>query len=345
MNKSRISLKMILRQDVPSFVIDFFTKGLHHEELPSVLYDYGFTFDNKPNLLTGTYLLCQLVETKNEDAENICIYHLCIEHQFDFDDEIEAPKGYWFVGGLAQYAEDQRMAGYITHQDGNTQLFGFKDQLNFFVNDITMDFDGARRTTHVNWAMAMEKHLFNLKLFSHDFAVFPKMVFNKVFDHHYFMRFNDWFHDPEDYRMLQIFLTAINEPVLYCSVPAFYDCPDVAINLAKGYQHFIDKYTFMDRPEHPYYGIGLRNSPTGFWYGANADWAMVSDLINNIIIVGLDRDAALNFRVDFAEKYFDINQQVANMEQGNFELGKIVEGEQAAFSRLVDREEIIKIYR
>jgi hypothetical protein len=33
------------------------------------------------------------------------------------------------------------------------------------------------------------------------------------------------------------------------------------------------------------------------------------------------------------------------MEQGNFELGKIVEGEQAEFSRLVDREEIIKIYR
>jgi hypothetical protein len=33
------------------------------------------------------------------------------------------------------------------------------------------------------------------------------------------------------------------------------------------------------------------------------------------------------------------------MEQGNFELGKIIEGDKAEFSQLVSREEIMKIYR
>jgi hypothetical protein len=171
------------------------------------------------------------------------------------------------------------------------------------------------------------------------------MVFKRVFDCHYFMRFNDWFCDVEDYRMLQAFLTAINEPVLYCAVPEFYNCSDVAIDLTKTHQNFLDQYTLMEHPEHPNYRIGLRISPTGFWFGASADWAMVSDLTNNIIIVGLDRDAALNFRADFDGKYFDINQQVENMEQGDFELGKIIEGDKVEFSQLVNREEIMKIYR
>jgi hypothetical protein len=51
----------------------------------------------------------------------------------------------------------------------------------------------------------------------------------------------------------------------------------------------------------------LQINPTRFWFGASADWAMVSDLTNNIIIVGLDHDAVLNFRADFDGKYFDIN--------------------------------------
>jgi hypothetical protein len=185
---------------------------------------------------------------------------------------------------------------------------------------------------------------FDLGLFNSDYAVFPKMVFKKVFECHYFMKFNDWFNAVEDYQILQILLAAINEPILSCAVPEFYDCPDVVIDLTQSHQYFVDKYTLMDQPRHPCYQIGLRISPTGFWYGASADWAMVSDLTNNIIIVGLDRDAALNFRADFGGKYFDINQQVENMEQGNFALGKMIEGDKAEFSLLVDREEIMKIY-
>jgi hypothetical protein len=63
-------------------------------------------------------------------------YHLQIEHQFDANDKIEAPKGYWFTGGLSQYAQDSKMAGYIIHQETDTQLFGFKDQIVFWYNNV-----------------------------------------------------------------------------------------------------------------------------------------------------------------------------------------------------------------
>lgn len=124
---SRIHLKIILRQDVPKYVIDFFSKGIQNDLLPSVLYTYGFTFDNKVDFAKGTFMFFEKVSGQ---------YHLQIEHQFDFNDETEAPKGYWFTGGLGQYAEDSKMAGYIVNQETDTQLFGFKDQMVFWHNSV-----------------------------------------------------------------------------------------------------------------------------------------------------------------------------------------------------------------
>jgi hypothetical protein len=124
---SKIHLKITLRKEVPQYVIDFFSKGIQHEELPRVLYTYGFTFDNKVNFATGTFLLFEKVSEK---------YLLQIEHQFEVNDEMGAAKGYWFTGGLGQYAQDSKMAGYIFHQETDTQLFGFKDQIVFWHNNV-----------------------------------------------------------------------------------------------------------------------------------------------------------------------------------------------------------------
>jgi hypothetical protein len=112
---------------VPQYVIDFFSKGIQHPELPSVLYTYGFTFDNKVDFARGTFMLFEKVGEK---------HHLQIEHQFDVNDEMGAAKGYWFAGGLGQYVEDNKMAGYIVHQDTDTQLFGFRDKVVFWHNDV-----------------------------------------------------------------------------------------------------------------------------------------------------------------------------------------------------------------
>ena len=127
---STLSLNIVLRKDTPQYILDFFQKGIKNDEIPSVLYDYGFTFDNQPRFLAGTTLFCE---------ERYERFHLSIFHRFDF--ETEADKGYWFVGGLAQFAENNPMAGYVTHADGNTQLFAFYEKQCFFLNDLKVVID------------------------------------------------------------------------------------------------------------------------------------------------------------------------------------------------------------
>lgn len=160
----------------------------------------------------------------------------------------------------------------------------------------------------------MKEKLFNLPLFSPKFSVFPKMVFNEKFDYHCFMVFNDWFDTFEDFDMLRVFMEAINEPYLYCSVPDFYNCPDLKIEMRLGHTNFKIQYLMQDQPEHINHNIGLRISPIAFWYGDSGDWAMVSDLMNNIMIVGCKADAALNFQADFRGKYFGIEQVIKDKE-------------------------------
>jgi hypothetical protein len=132
---STISLKIIFRDDVPKYVIDFFEKGIDYDQIPSVLKTYRFTFDNSCNIAGKTQMLFQQDKLGN--------YHLSIHHQFDFDDENEVAKGYWFVGGLAQYVQDNKMAGYIKHEDEKVgaQIFGFKDKLPYWLSDLMIDFN------------------------------------------------------------------------------------------------------------------------------------------------------------------------------------------------------------
>jgi hypothetical protein len=154
----------------------------------------------------------------------------------------------------------------------------------------------------------MKKTLFNLDIFSLEKTAFPKMVFKKKFDTHLFMNLEDWFSNAEDYRDLQCFLQAINEPYLYCAVPDFYNCPDLKIDSTKSHAAFVAAYTTNKRYKNN--PIGMRISPEGFWYGESGEWAIVSDVINNIFIVGLTHDAALNFKADFPGKYFDADAYV-----------------------------------
>ncbi len=111
-------------------------------------------------------------------------------------------------------------------------------------------------------------------------------------------------------------MQAINEPWLYCAVPDFYNCPDLKIDSNKTHAEFVHDYCLKNTIYES--GVGLRISPTGFWYGQTLDWAIVSELTNNIYIVGLKHDAALNFKADFAGRFFDIYQYLKREEQANF---------------------------
>jgi [ribosomal protein S18]-alanine N-acetyltransferase len=139
-SKSTLSLNLVFRKDTFSYVTDFFTKGIKSEQLPSVLYGYDFNFKNKPNFSGNTTMFCEKKKGR---------YYLSIFHKFDFKTEVA--EAYWFVGGLAQYAEDNPMAGYVTQPDGNTQIFGFKDNLCFWENDLKINFNSAiHRKTGLN---------------------------------------------------------------------------------------------------------------------------------------------------------------------------------------------------
>jgi hypothetical protein len=131
---STISLHLTFRKDTPQYVTDFFTKGIKNDLLPSVLYDYGFKFKNKPRFSDKTTMFCEKKKGR---------YYLNIYHKFDFN--TEATEGYWFVGGLAQYAEDDDLAGYIKHtqEDAINHLFAFRYGLCFWKSDVGIDFTGG----------------------------------------------------------------------------------------------------------------------------------------------------------------------------------------------------------
>jgi hypothetical protein len=63
----------------------------------------------------------------------------------------------------------------------------------------------------------------------------------------------------------------------------------------------------------------------------------------NIYIVGLKRHAAMNFRADFAGRFFDIHQLLAKMEEANFLLSKS-NNPDFKYTEMENKDEIIKRY-
>lgn len=165
------------------------------------------------------------------------------------------------------------------------------------------------------------------------------MVFNENFDCHYFLTFNDWFNKKQDHKMLQSFLMSIKESYLYCSVPHFHNCPDVVIDIAKPHPYFVDKYLTKDCNPNERNEIGLRISPTGFWYGNGLQWAMVSDLTNNIIIIGLKKTVVTDFKKIFSGKYFGIKKVIADMEDFQLSIERNVNAD--AIKQEMDNKAII----
>jgi hypothetical protein len=131
-NISTISLNITFREDTPGYITDFFTKGTKHVMLPTCLYDYDFTFDNKPNFSGKNTMICE---------EKAGRFYLYIYHKFDFD--TEAAEGYWFTGGLAQYTEDDDIAGYIKHSDKTVgvQIVAFRDKVPYWKTDLKVEID------------------------------------------------------------------------------------------------------------------------------------------------------------------------------------------------------------
>jgi ribosomal protein S18 acetylase RimI-like enzyme len=185
---STLSLNLIFREGTHQCVLDFFTKGIKHAQLPSVLYGYGFEFDNKPNFFDKMTMQCVAQNGR---------FHLHIYHHFDF--ETEAAEGYWLVGGLAQYAENDDMAGYIKHrfEGAQTQIFGFRDKLCFWKNEININFNAAKYKKPDLKIREMEAHetpfletMLHQAIFTPEGSTPPeKSIIFEPFLHHYIKDF------------------------------------------------------------------------------------------------------------------------------------------------------------
>jgi ribosomal protein S18 acetylase RimI-like enzyme len=189
--KSTLSLHLLFRKDTPKYVLDFFEEGTKNNLLPTTLYDFGFKFDNKPNFSDDATLF---FEEKNGR------FYLQIFYKFDFNDD--SARGYWPVGGLAQYAENSKMAGYVTHADGNTQIFGFEEKLCFWKSDLRINFNLAKykkpelkiRGINSDEIKFLEEMLFQAIFTPEGQSIPEKNIIFEPFLHHYindFGRKND----------------------------------------------------------------------------------------------------------------------------------------------------------
>jgi hypothetical protein len=130
---STISFNAIFREDTPQYILDFFYQGKKDQRILKVLLDWDFDFGSEPNFAAKKVLICSYTDQPQPQ------YSLFIQIKFDFD--TEAAQSYWFIGGMAQYCEDSKMAGYVTHEDGSIHLFAFKDGLPYSLQGLRIDTD------------------------------------------------------------------------------------------------------------------------------------------------------------------------------------------------------------
>jgi hypothetical protein len=159
--------------------------------------------------------------------------------------------------------------------------------------------------------------LFNLELFNPHTVVFAQPVFKKEFAYYYFLNFNGWFNEAVDYQRLQKFIQDLKEPAFYGSAPVFCLLNTVEFSADCSHTDFVKGFTYSVEPqefEHNARNIGLRLSAESFIYGESLAWAMVNDVVSDLVIIGLEESASSAFGESFGEEYFDIQGAVEKLE-------------------------------
>jgi hypothetical protein len=131
-----LSLNVTLREDTPDYIIVFFEKGTINEKLPSFWYDLGLNEANKINLVTPSMVLVQHGAKYYIDGKPKNRYFLQILLEYDLDFMMSV---YALVNTLAEYAEDTPCAGYMASETGDVTLFGYKNQVPIWANDLVLN--------------------------------------------------------------------------------------------------------------------------------------------------------------------------------------------------------------
>lgn len=180
----------------------------------------------------------------------------------------------------------------------------------------------------------IERRLFDLDLFNTERAVFPQQVFKQRFDSYRFMIFNDWFHSTEDYNSLITFLKSIGENIFYASCPPPFLVNPVAFTIDATHEQFQQGIRYGNNKEN--YSKDILTSPASFYYGERDQWAIVLDISNNLVIIGLEAATLDNFESAFKEIFFGAQQLIDQWIEG-FE--RLYQASPESFDDVADSEE------
>jgi hypothetical protein len=131
-----LSLQITFQEKTPTYITDFFTKGIKNENLPIFLTKLGLSFENKINLLTPETYLSEYGAKIYIDGkpQNRFHYSLFVEFDIDFYSQY-----FYLITFLASYAEDNNMAGFVKCEDGETTLIAFENCLPYYLHNVNID--------------------------------------------------------------------------------------------------------------------------------------------------------------------------------------------------------------
>lgn len=182
--------------------------------------------------------------------------------------------------------------------------------MNLLIEDVNKVFD----------YQSIEKKIYNLDNFSPNVACFPKAVFNKKFEHYFFINNLDWFNEKKDYEKLIGFVKDINSEGFIASCPSYYVLNAIAVSSSTPHENYISNHTYANI-NHKEKGLGLRKAHESFFYDKESKWAILSDFTHNTMIIGIEKDYVPAFKKHFENLYSDVNTFLNSLE--SFQGGKI----------------------
>jgi hypothetical protein len=134
---STIHINITFKQNTPSCVTNFFSKGIQHEALPPFLYEMDLQLANAINLATPNMLLTEYNAKTYTNNKPNNRWRLQLTQEFDLDSF--ALCIYPFISFVAAYAQDDAMAGYIKDDMNEFDAFAIKDGLVYWLQKLKID--------------------------------------------------------------------------------------------------------------------------------------------------------------------------------------------------------------
>lgn len=149
----------------------------------------------------------------------------------------------------------------------------------------------------------IERKLYDLDNFNPKTTAFPKPLFKKKFDKIVSLKSNDWFHSELDFNNLVAFVKSIGSDTFIASCSPYNLIAPIEVPVSASLEEYVDSHSYKSVEGHQFQGVGIRKSLETFYYDKSAKWAIVSDLTNDITIVGLEKNIVKDFKKAFEGRF------------------------------------------